>query len=401
MARALTINEVYRDTVLRHQIDLRRYTSGVNKRIAKLLELADRDLAEKLRIRLARFEGTAIDFTGERWKALLDDIREVRAAALGDYKTMVRNELGDLSVHEGKANVDMLNHSVGIIDIEFASVSAAQLRAIATTRPFQGRLLKDWFSNLEQADRHRLTQAVQLGMVQGEPIDDIVSRVVGTRANGYADGILAITRRDAQAIVRTAVNHISNAARDDVLEENSDVIQAKIWSSTLDGRTTPICQANDGKGTPVGDNELPPDIEPLTPPGITPPAHFNCRSTMIAYIDGVGLVGKRPSVSDTRTRNSREADFAAEARETGVPIQDIRDAWAEENVGRVPAATNYNDWLGTQSAKFQDEVLGPTRGKLFRDGGLKLDQFVDRSGNELTLDQLRQRSAGAFEAAGL
>ena len=39
-----TFNEEYRDAALRHQIDLRRYSAGVTKRVARLLEEADRDL---------------------------------------------------------------------------------------------------------------------------------------------------------------------------------------------------------------------------------------------------------------------------------------------------------------------------------------------------------------------
>jgi len=386
-----TINQIYRDAVLRHQVDVRRYTAGVNKQVATLLEKADAELVEKLRARLAKFEGKPLDVTSERWKALLADIRDWRHSALQDYKDLTRKELGEFSVHEGQANTTMLNNSVGLVDVEFASVAGAQLRAIITSQPFQGRLLNDWFNTLEAADQVRLVQAIQLGMTQGETIDDIVRRVVGTREAGYADGILSITRRDAQGIVRTAVNFVSNEARDSVLEENDDIVTAKIWVSTLDGRTTPICQANDGKGTPIGNNELPKGVQPLQPPGITPPAHFNCRSTMVGYIDGVGLVGKRPYVSDTRTRKSREADFEAEAATTGRPIQDIRQDWADANVGDVPSATNYNDWLKGQSAQFQDEVLGPTRGKLFREGGVTLDQFVDRSGNELTIEQLKAR----------
>ena len=40
-------------------------------------------------------------------------------------------------------------------------------------------------------------------------------------------------------------------------------------------------------------------------------------------------------------------------------------------------------WLGRQSAAFQDDVLGRTRGLLFRKGGLRLDRFVNRAGDEL------------------
>lgn len=395
-----TSNEEYRDAALRHQVGLRRYTAGLNKRIAALLEKADAELTQKLKDRLARFEGKPLDYTGERWKALLADIKDARAVALAEFRATVREELGQLAPMEAAREVSVLQSAIPI-EVSFAAVAADQLRAIVSAQPFQGRLLNDWFKTLEQVDQQRLVQAIQLGMTQGEPIDDIVRRVVGTRKNNYTDGILSMTRRDAQAIVRTAVNHVSNTARNYVWDANSDVITARIWTSTLDGRTSAVCRARDGHGAPVGDNPLPEGVPPLKPANAKPPAHINCRSVMVAYIDGVGLVGQRPTVVDTRTPKGREVDFRAEAKARGVPIQDVRKEWAERNVGRVPAATTYQDFLSRQSASFQDEVLGKTKGALFRKGGLTVDNFVDRAGNELTLEQLAATRPEAFRKAGL
>ena len=395
-----TANEEYRDAALRHQIGLRRYTAGLNKRIATLLEKADAELTQKLKDRLAKFDGRDLDYTGERWKALLADMRDARAAALAEFRTTVREELGQLAPMEASREVSVLQSAIPI-EITFATVAADQLRAIVSARPFQGRLLNDWFKTLEQVDQQRLVQAVQLGMTQGEPIDDIVRRVVGTRKNNYADGILSMTRRDAQAIVRTAVNHVSNTARSYVWDANSDVITARIWVSTLDGRTSAVCRARDGQGAPVGGKPLPEGVEPLSPPDAKPPAHVNCRSTMVAYIDGAGLIGNRPTVVDTRTAKAREVDFQAEAKASGRPVKEVRKDWADRNVGRVPAATTYQDFLSRQSASFQDNVLGKTKGALFRQGGLKLDQFTDRAGNELTLEQLAATRPEAFVKAGL
>ena len=62
--------------------------------------------------------------------------------------------------------------------------------------------------------------------------------------------------------------------------------------------------------------------------------------------------------------------------------------------------TNYADFLSRQSARFQDSVLGPTRGKLYRQGGLTLQQFVDFSGRQLTLEQLAAKFPEAFVKAG-
>lgn len=395
-----TANELLRDATLRHQIALRRYSAGLIKRITQLLEQADADLTLKLRARLAKFEGKPIDFTSERWKALIADIRAARAATMVEYRDLSRGELTSLGAIEASKELAILTASIPI-EYAWAQVPADQLRAIVSSRPFQGRLLRDWFSELERADQSRLQAALQLGMVQGETTDDIVRRVIGTKATGYTDGVLAITRRDANTIVRTAVNHVSNTAREYVHEANEDIIGCRIWSSTLDGRTTPMCQSRDGRGAPVSGNPLPPGILPLIPANARPPGHMNCRSVMVAWVDGIGLVGNRPYVRDTRTRDQREVDFRKQAKQQGVSIKDVRRAWAEQNIGRVPAATTYQDFLARQPVAFQDSVLGKARGQLFRKGGLKLDQFVDRAGNELTLAQLAATRPEAFIKAGL
>jgi hypothetical protein len=124
---------------------------------------------------------------------------------------------------------------------------------------------------------------------------------------------------------------------------------------------------------------------------------------MVGVISAAGVAKTMPNrayVRDTRTRKWRERDFRAEAKadagknwklmpvkERNAAITGKRRAWADANIGQVPARTNYDDWLRKQPKSFQAEVLGPGRAKLFREG-MKLDKFVDRDGGELTLSQL-------------
>jgi hypothetical protein len=61
----------------------------------------------------------------------------------------------------------------------------------------------------------------------------------------------------------------------------------------------------------------------------------------------------------------------------------------------------YGDWLRRQSAAVQDDVLGKSKGVLFRRGELPIDRFTDKSGAEYTLDELKRREAEAWEKAGL
>jgi hypothetical protein len=81
------------------------------------------------------------------------------------------------------------------------------------------------------------------------------------------------------------------------------------------------------------------------------------------------------------------------------------DAWqrqrVRELVGRVPAKTTYAEFLSRQSAAVQDDILGATRGALFRRGGLTLDKFVDPTGRRLSLAELAERYEGAFTRANL
>ena len=69
--------------------------------------------------------------------------------------------------------------------------------------------------------------------------------------------------------------------------------------------------------------------------------------------------------------------------------------------GQVAAKTTYDKWLRGRSVEFQEDILGVQKSKLFRQGGLTLDKFVDRNGAEYTLDELRKRESAAFAKAGL
>lgn len=54
----------------------------------------------------------------------------------------------------------------------------------------------------------------------------------GTRAKGYADGLLDIDRRSAEAVVRIAISHTAEFARDRWYDANDDIIGALAWVST-------------------------------------------------------------------------------------------------------------------------------------------------------------------------
>ncbi|MBA3757238.1 MAG: hypothetical protein H0X02_13925 [Nitrosomonas sp.] len=122
-------------------------------------------------------------------------------------------------------------------------------------------------------------------------------------------------------------------------------------------------------------------------------------------------VGNRPSKPVTDRLLVKEY-----AEKNGLGKVDSRDAlpygtkgdfdeWSRkrvrELVGPVPRNLNYNDWLQTQSADFQLDTLGKTRSELFRNGGLKLDRFIDaRWNNSYTPGSCATRRS-CFRACGI
>jgi len=259
-------NEELWDAQLRHAIGVRRLSSGQARRVLALLEKSDDELAEKLATRAAGDVLRNGNFTTKRFKLLSRDIALMRKEVFAEILAAHREELLKLSGAEQEFAKQLLEFYVPV-RLEYAVASAATLRALVTTQPFSGganaaRTLAQWWERTAAVDQRRILDAVQLGMVQQEAIPSIVRRVVeGTD----------LTRVNAEAVVRTAVNHVSNASREAFFDENAELIETLRWTSTLDGRTTAICRARDGHFAPVGEHPAP---EPrLEPPTARPPAH--------------------------------------------------------------------------------------------------------------------------------
>jgi SPP1 gp7 family putative phage head morphogenesis protein len=138
--------------------------------------------------------------------------------------------------------------------------SGRLLEAIVTSRPFEGRILKDWSKQLEQGALHRVIQQINLGMVQGEGIDDIRDRLV--------DNALVNNKRAAEAVTRTAVNHVTNRAHSAMAKENPRLFPHYRWHSVLDMKTSAMCRARAGQVYETGKGPI-------------PPGHWWCRSTVV------------------------------------------------------------------------------------------------------------------------
>lgn len=349
-----TINEQIVDESIKHGIWLERYKQGLARRVLSLLVKAEDDLVGQLAGRIAKIEERGLDIGPETTKRIEDMIQSVRAQQrelFSEVNGMAASDLKELANYEVAFQNKMLTDAAApVVTLNLVEPNKGLLNAIVTTNPFQGRLLSEWFSGLSNASAQRISDAVKIGMAEGQTTDQIVRRIRGTRAAGYADGLLAITRRDAANIVGTATAHVTSQARANFYAANEDILPGEQWVSALDSRTCPRCAAMDGKTFKVGQ-------------GPQTPLHFGpCRCVRVPYFGPTTVKGTRASM-----------------------------------FGPVPEDTKYADWLRRQSPEIQNEVLGVSKAKLFREGGLPLERFVDDTGKTYSLSQLRQRDRGTFD----
>lgn len=391
-----TSNDELMDAQIRHQTYLLRYSANIQARINNILNATEIDIARRIRDRLANNAGLNTPVEWQRLQSLINGIDKVRSGAWEDAIKYLQTQSVGLAQAEPHFMQTIVTEVAPVV-VNTAMPSPRLLKAIVTDRPFQGKVLKDWAATLQAEDLRRIHNAIQMGMVAGEDSATIARRVVGTGALNGADGVTQLTRRQVTAITRTAVMHIADSARDAFLKENADIIEMEMFVATLDSRTTPICRSLDGKKFELGK-------------GPRPPLHFQCRSLRVAAMNGE-LIGNRPAKAATEKgllrEFSKENGLAEITSRDSLPrgMKGAYDEFARNRIreltGQVPSSTTYQTWLERQSVQFQNDLLGVKKAKLFRDGELKLDQFVAPNGSELTLNQLATKYPGAFEKAGL
>src|SRR5690606_4797480 len=218
-------------------------------------------------------------FTVDRLERLLKSVRELNAEAYRQVERELTKELRDFAAYEAGYQLKLFEATIPAqvqVAVGVEAVNPTQVYTAAMARPFQGRLLKEWAGSIEAGRMTRIRDAIRMGYVEGQTADQIIRRLRGTRAKGYADGIIEIDRRHAASVVQTALGHMAGVARDRFYEENAGLIKAVEWISTIDNRTSDQCRIRDKKRYhPVTHKPIGHSI----PWGAGPKRlHWNCRS---------------------------------------------------------------------------------------------------------------------------
>lgn len=343
----------------RHAVFVQRFSGGLSNEFLPFLE----DLKNEINTLLLQ---TGTPTSQARLNRLLEDVRRAQEAVYSSYQGDLFDQLEDFAVSESDWERRSLDDAFANIETDLPAVD--QVVAAVRNNPLlfpdsnDVILLEPFVNNWSNSEMNRVTKIIRTGYTLGQTTDQIARRITGK--GGTLD---KQTLRSNKAMVRTSVVHTSSMAREQTMMENDDVVTGYEWISTLDDRTTAQCRSLDGKVFKWSD-----DFKPK------PPYHVACRSVTVPVVD------KRYAIDDSNsTRGSKGA----------------------EGGKQVSAKETYYSFLKKQPKAFQDEVLGSTRGKLLRNGGLNADEFaklsVDQKFRPLTLDEMKAKNPMAFEKAGI
>ena len=349
----------YFDLTIRGQVRLERVKSAEVRDFLKLYPKLERQIRRAI-------GDLNKDFSELTKRELREFIALIRDEQTALYVSAVENYLSDANkIAALSLNQEVLNlqRTVDLSDTSLRVFTRKQTFSKVANRPMSanGKLLQSYIDDMTKTEIKRINNTISQGWVQGETNQQITQRLIGTKARNYKDGILDTSRRNAETIVRTATQHVSNTARQELWEANTDVLNGYEYLATLDRKTSVKCRSLDGKKFEFGKGPI-------------PPIHPRCRSTTVPLLN--------EKYSFLEGGGTRSAEF-----------------------GPVKEETTYYEWLKRQNKDVQVEALGPKRAKLFRDGGLSAEKFselqFDKNFDPLTLDDMRELEPEAFEKAGL
>jgi len=350
------------DLAIRRQVLIERFKAAQVLDFDETLRAIDADIR-------ARLSGDNLtEFSRTRLQKQMDELSAILARRYSTYVGRAMGQLRELSddeIEQAGLGLELMMRAGAAATV--AVPASQQVWAAVTARPLGVRspsgelLLEPFMRTWGESEARSIASAIQQGYYEGENNQQILNRIRGTRALQYSDGLLAVSRRHAEAVVRTAIQHVVNVARNEVYAANDDIVEGYQWVATLDSRTSPTCRSLDGQKFEIGKGPL-------------PPAHIACRSATIPNLHPALAM-----LSEGATRASAD--------------------------GYVAGETTYYEWLKGQDAAFQDVAIGATRGKLLRDGGLGAEKFgqlnLGRNFQPLTLAQMRKLNPRAFKRAGV
>ena len=364
----MPINDDIQDNLIEAQLDTMRLTESSLRSVRALLESMTQEIRDSLsKNQYNPTEPSRITAKRARAKRFLDEVLTPRID--GTYDAMAALVSADM-LDIASITVASTRFAVGVaigVDVMSIGVPDAVLNTLVsnTLIPLgqQSATGREWWLRLAEKAKQRSYDEINKGIAYGENLQQITTRIRGTKARNYEDGVDALTKREADLVVSTYANGVLNEARKASFDANADVISSVTHVSTLDGRTTLVCISRDGNTYSLP-GYLP--IPPTTAPFLSgPPYHAKCRSAIVPVIRSFTELLQ----SDLGVRMDGQLKALPEPERASID-------------GQLPGGTTFDDFLRRKGEDFQVKLLGRVRRDLWSRGVLSLKDVLSAATGE-------------------
>ena len=143
---------------------------------------------------------------------------------------------------------------------------ASRAKAIQETPLGTGLTTKEMLGDFAAGFIKKVRTGIEMAYANKWTIQELLRYIKGTAAKGFRDGLLNKLKNEIRALVKTAMQHVQTWVDYNVGKLFFNFYQ---WISILDSRTTDICRSRHRNVYQYGRGPL-------------PPAHYNCRSRIMA-----------------------------------------------------------------------------------------------------------------------
>lgn len=345
----MSVNEDLADLLIDHRLALLRYESGVARRmldayrgaldeivaeadaLAKRMETAAPEDYARLRAQLVTLRMKA--------SALREGVRKIEPIVTGEITAATAETVASELAFQSTRIARTVGISWATPPVQQVFLAVAQ--RVAAHVP-ETALRMDLL-----AASDGIENVIAQALAQGASMPDAAALLsqAGVIEETYAGRMVAI--------VRTEIQRVANAAALATYQANADVLDAVEWLATLDSRTCLRCAPLHGQVYPLIGG---------TPSGLPqqPPLHPRCRCFLAPVVKSYSDLGLNIAPG-----NHRDYD------------------------GQPSGGLTFDQWLRKQGVATQQDILGPARYDLWRNG-LPLDAFSDARG-VLNLGELAAR----------
>lgn len=363
--------EVLTTIAAQQSADLQRVAKQIGADIIPYIKRIESGIFEIL----AKYEDKNI--TRARQERIQQDINELSNLEYSAYLKDYNQSMKLASAEEVAMGVTALDVAIeSDVDIDKPTKTAVNQAVIATPIQ-QGE--KSWttYKGMQTSFRSQYVDEINSAMLAafqagntGKEVADAAYTQIHYQGRKASKSVLDRSRRGADSLAATGVNHVSNVTKVEFGEANKKLVKGYVFISVIDSSTSTTCREGD-QTTMKADN---PKFGAWSPP-----RHRGCRSSL-----GYDVDARYKLDEDETTR-------ASSFRKDGL-----------QNPKRVPSKEAYYQQMidADMSADDMNQILGVSLGKAFRkgikDGTLTPDSFakmtVDSLFQPLTIQQMSERN---------